>query len=247
MAGTWNHVQGGGAQSPLNTQRTLTATFASAVAAGDLIVVSVGWYATLSYVYPTVARLRQWRELQPGGDDGHDWHGQYRDFLVRRAARQGRVELHHHGNPAVVRQRVLHGDVDRPVRFRHGQDLGRHARQQQLDRRHHDGHADNRPGADRDRPDLCGGDQLLDVDSLHVDSGIRGPLRHQRQLRGRLRAGRRGSGELVGECQPFDRPEHQQSLVAEWCGVRRRTVGRRRSRGAPHPPWSASRSRPHSR
>ena len=50
----WKHVQGSGAQASSGSNYTLTATFSGAVAAGDLIVVSGIWYATVSGT-PTVA------------------------------------------------------------------------------------------------------------------------------------------------------------------------------------------------
>ena len=51
---SWIHVQGTGAQTAVYTNHTLTATFSGAVAAGDMIVVSVAWFAG-STVTPTVS------------------------------------------------------------------------------------------------------------------------------------------------------------------------------------------------
>ena len=49
----WTHVQSSGAQTSSASNHTLTATFSGAVAAGDLIVVSGGWYGNPGT--PTVA------------------------------------------------------------------------------------------------------------------------------------------------------------------------------------------------
>ena len=106
MSGTWNHVQGGGVTFWVNTQRTLTATFASAVAAGDLIVVSGGWYATLSYVYPTVADSVSGVNYNQVATTVTTGTGNIATFWFVVPPGKGGVELHHHGNPAVVRQRV---------------------------------------------------------------------------------------------------------------------------------------------
>ena len=49
----WTHIQSSGAQTSSASNHTLTATFSGAVAAGDLIVVSGGWYGNPGK--PTVA------------------------------------------------------------------------------------------------------------------------------------------------------------------------------------------------